>query len=98
MARSRENLQATQPANWAEWLLTLGKQVHKQIRRGAGIEEASRRTQASLDSCKLGLVFYRSNDSVKVRAMVEDWSRERLLLELGGIYRTTPQKQQAGTR
>lgn len=98
MARSRENLQATQPANWTEWLLTLGRRVHKQIRRGAGIEEVSRRTQASLDTCKLGLVFYRSSDLVKLRAMVEDWSRERLVLELGGIYRTTPQEQQAGTR
>ena len=96
MARSREDLQATEPVNWAEWLLTLGKRVHKQIRRGAGIEEASRQMQSSLDTCKLGLVFYRSSDLVKFRAMAEDWSRERLVLELGGIRRATPSKHQAG--
>ena len=97
MPRSREDLRATQPVNWAEWLLTLGKQVHRQIRRGAGIEEASRQMQSSLDTCKLGLVFYRTSDVVKFRAMVEDWSRDRLVLELGGVGRLTPRRQQAGT-
>ena len=97
MTRSRED-QKSEPANWAEWLLDLGKQVNRQIRRGAGIEEVTRRLQTTIDTCKLGLVFYRTSDLVKLRAMVEDWSRERLILELGGIYRTTPQKQQAGTR
>jgi hypothetical protein len=94
MERTRENPH-TQPANWAEWLLDLGKQVNKQIRNGAGIEEASRRLQNSLDTCKLGLVFYRTSDVVKVRAMIEDWSRERLVLELGGIYRVIPEKEKA---
>jgi hypothetical protein len=97
MARSRENLQATQPINWPEWLLTLGKRIHREIRRGAGIEEASKRLQSSLDTCKLGLVFYRASDVVKFRAMVEDWSRERMVLELGGVRRAIPNKQQAGT-
>src|SRR5262245_32268871 len=97
MTRPRDNLQA-QPANWAEWLLDLGKRVNRQIRRGAGIEEVSRRLQNTLDTCKLSLVFYRSSHLVTVRAMIEDWSRERLLLELGGIYRTSLQEQQAGSR
>jgi hypothetical protein len=35
---------------------------------------------------------------VKFRAMVEDWSHDRLVLELGGIGRATAQKHQAGTR
>lgn len=97
MTRSREN-QQTEPANWAEWLLDLGKQVNRQIRRGAGIEEVTRRLQTTIDTCKLGLVFYRTTDCVKLRAMVEDWSRERLVMELGGIYRKAPQKLQAGTK
>jgi hypothetical protein len=97
MLRTREN-PPTQPASWAEWLLDLGKQVDKQIRSGAGIEEVSRLLQNTLDTCKLGLVFYRTSDVVKVRAMIEDWSRERLILELGGIYRTIPEKRKARLR
>ena len=94
MGRTRENLN-TQPSSWAEWLMDLGKEVNKQIRGGAGIEEVARRLQNSLDTCKLSLVFYRSSDVVKVRAMIEDWSRERLVQELGGIYRTIPEKEKA---
>jgi hypothetical protein len=97
MGRARENVQV-QPANWAEWLLDLGKRVNRQIRDGAGIEEVSRRFQNTLDTCKLSLVFYRTSDLVKVRAMIEDWSRERLVLELGGIYRTVNEKQKAASR
>jgi hypothetical protein len=97
MARSREK-RDTQPVNWAEWLLDLGKQVNRQIRRGAGIEEVSRRFQTTVDACKLSVVFFRSSDLLKVRAIVEDWSRDRLITELGGIYRTPPVKQQAGSR
>ncbi len=98
MQRQRECKQTSQPVNWAEWLLELGKHVNKQIQRGAGIEEVSRRLQSSPDTCKLGLVFNRTSDVVKLRALVENWSTDRLIAELGGIYRTLPQKQQAGTR
>ena len=97
MSRTRESTH-TQPANWAEWLLDLGKKVDTQIRRGAGIEEVSRKLQNTLDSCKLSLVFYRSSDVVKLRAIVEDWSRDRLVLELGGMYRVIPEQANAGLR
>lgn len=96
MTRSFES-QTAQPRNWAEWLLDLGKNVNKQIRSGAGIEEASERLKCTVDSCKLSLVFFLATDVVKLRAMVEDWSRERLVEELGGLESAKVQKQQAGT-
>lgn len=96
MGRSREQ-KNSQPANWAEWLLDLGKNVHREIRSGAGIEEVARNCQNSLDTCKLSLVFYRTCDVVKVRAMIEDWSRERLVTELGGLYRAWPETEKAAT-
>jgi hypothetical protein len=93
MARTRETTHR-QPANWAEWLLDLGKTVNRQLRSGAGIEEVAERSQNSIDTCKLSLVFYQTSDVVKVRALVEDWSRERLVHELGGMYsnRVEPEK------
>jgi hypothetical protein len=97
MNRPREK-SATGPANWAEWLLELGRDVNRQIRRGAGIEEVSQKFQTTVDTCKLSLVYYRSSDVLKVRAMVEDWSPERLVIELGGIWRTAPQTLEAGSR
>jgi hypothetical protein len=94
MRRSREHPQ-TLPASWAEWLLDVGKRAHKLIRSGAGIEEVSRKLQTTSDTCQLSLVFVAASDLVKLRAMFENWTRERLILELGGIYRAAAEKEEA---
>ena len=97
MPRSREAEPTTSPVNWAERLLELGKCVSKQIRRGAGIEEASRRLLSDPDQCKLALVFFKSSDVVKFRAMVEDWTWARLVSELGGLNRVEKRKEEVGS-
>lgn len=97
MNRQREN-NVTLPANCAEWLLDLGRCVNKQMKRGAGIEEVARQLFANPEHCKLALVLYRASDVFKLRAMVEDWKWERLVSELGGLYRAAGRREQAGTR
>lgn len=96
MNRQREKNVAL-PANCAEWLLELGKCVNRQMRRGAGIEEVAQQLFANPVHCKLALVLYRASDVFKLRAMVEDWSWERLVSELGGICRVAVERAQAGT-
>ena len=98
MKRLLECNPQTLPANWAEWLLKLGKRVNCELRRGVGIQEVSRLVESNTDTCKLGFVFYKSCDLVKLRAMVEDWSRDRLVTELGGMFRQASTRQIAGTR
>jgi len=44
------------------------------------------------------MVFDRADDVLKVRAMVEDWTWERLVSELGGWYRGAGRREQAGAR
>jgi hypothetical protein len=78
---------ASLPSTWAEWLLELGKKADREIRRGAGLEEVTRKLQSSGDTCKLAIVFYRSDIVTRFRALVEDWSRERMVSELGQLYR-----------
>jgi hypothetical protein len=87
MAALRNIRKSDAPANWAEWLLTVGKFVRKHIRRGAGIEEVATRLQVEEDTCKLAVVFFESSDSLKLRAIVEDWTWARLVSELAGTYR-----------
>jgi hypothetical protein len=83
------------PANWAEWLLSVGKFARKQIRRGAGIEEVATRLEIEADTCKLAVVFYESSDTLKLRAIVEDWTWARLVSELAGAYRIQRQPEPA---
>jgi hypothetical protein len=82
---------------WTERLLDLGKCVSKQIRRGAGIEEASRRLLSDPEQCKLALVFFKANDVLKFRAIVEDWTEARLVSELGGSHRVEKRKQEVAS-
>ena len=92
-----EQQRATQPTTWSEWLLELGKQVERALKRGADIEEVSRKFQSSTETCKLALVFRRSSSVIRLRAMVEDWTREKLITALGGVCEPAS-KQQAGSR
>ena len=57
--------------------------MQKQIRRGAGIEEASGILRVLPSHCALGLAFFRATDLLKLDAMVEDWSPDRIVWELG---------------
>jgi hypothetical protein len=84
MNRSRRQLVSLElPGNWAELLFAVGGRVRKQIKRGAGLEEVSKRFESTPDYCELALTFFRASDLLKLRAMVEDWPLERIACELG---------------
>ena len=87
MSGVRETNQAKLLRNSAELLLELGRGLMKRIRCGAGIEEAASQVRTASDNCLLALEFVRSRDVVKFRAMVEDWSRDRIVAELRGAER-----------
>ena len=82
MSDDRQKQVSNEPLNWADWLLDLGKRVQLHMCRGAGIEEASRKYRTSIDTCKLAIAFFCTRDVVKLQAIVEDWSRDRLQGEL----------------
>ena len=79
--RTRAN-QPTLPPNAAELLLECGRFVHHQVHRGIEIKQVSEQLQATPDHCVLALAFAISSDVLKLRAMVEDWSYERIACEL----------------
>lgn len=79
MFRSRQ-LKASSPA---EFLLECGRALYAKVRRGVGIDDAAKQSQSPLDYCALALAFVRSSDLLKLRAMVEDWTCERIARELG---------------
>ena len=82
--------------NTAELLLELGRRARKEIRRGAGIEEASGQLGITTRYCELALAFVCSSDLTKIRAMLEDWSAERIVQELGGVEIVWPRQLVAG--
>ena len=85
MLQSRTPIHGTMARNWGELLADLANLVRGQMRRGAGIEEAARRMQLKTDQCRLALAFDNAAPRLKLRAMVEDWSRARIEREFGPI-------------
>ena len=85
MCRTLRTTESDPPTNWAEALLELGRAGCKQLRHGAGIEQVSRRFQSTPDTCQLALEFRNATDLLKLRAMVEAWSRERIVRELAEV-------------
>lgn len=82
MSRSSSTNQNGPTANWGEALLDLGRAMHKQFRRGAGFDDASRRLHTSPFQCELALEFFEAGDLLRLRALVEDWSWQRIAREL----------------
>ena len=83
MLRSHRQNVFSLPANWAELALETGRHVRSQIRRGRRIEDVACDMELMPDDCALSLQFLTSSDRLKLRAMVEDWSPERFVAELG---------------
>lgn len=73
--------QATWPSNSAE-SLGVGEVVRRYCRRGVPVLDAARQLQSTTDYCQLALAFTGSSDLLKLRALVEDWSVERIMGEL----------------
>ena len=83
---SRSPRQVNQPTllgNRAESLLELARRVRRRIRQRAGVEAGSKPFEISSDYCQLALQFVSSSDVLKLRALVEDWSIDRIASELG---------------
>jgi hypothetical protein len=71
------------PGNWGELVIDFGRRIQKKIRGGAGLEEVSRRTRSTTPYCNLAIAFANASDLIKLRAMVEDWSLDRIADEIG---------------
>lgn len=82
--QSREPIYGALARNWGELLSDQARRLREQMRRGAGLEEASQELRLRLDQCRLALAFADAEDLLKVRAMVEDWPRERIEVEFAG--------------
>ena len=85
MLQTRGPIHGSMARNWGEVLADLADLVRGQMRRGAGIEEAARRAQLKMEQCRLALAFDDAAPQLKLRAMVEDWSRARIEEELAPI-------------
>ena len=83
MIRDRLGHQPDLPGNWGELVIDFGRCLQKRMRSGAGLREASERLQSTSAYCHLALAFASANDLIKLRALVEDWSLERIAEELG---------------
>ena len=92
MLQSREPMYGTLARNWGELLSDQARRLREQMRRGAGLEEASQELQLRLDQCRLALTFADSEDLLKLRAMVEDWPRDRIEAEFIGSATVVPQQ------
>jgi hypothetical protein len=64
-------------------VIDFGRRLQKKIRGGAGLEEASQRFHSTSAYCHLAITFAGTSDLIKLRAMVEDWSLDRIVEELG---------------
>ena len=83
MIRLRANSQKGQPKSLAEIICNEGRSIRRHMRCGAGIEEAAKALHLSPAACAIALRFCSSSDLLKLRAMVEDWSLPRIVVELG---------------
>jgi hypothetical protein len=71
------------PGSWGELVIDFGRRIQKKIRGGAGLEEVSRRSRSTAPYCQLAVDFANASDLIKFRAIVEDWSLDRIADELG---------------
>jgi hypothetical protein len=61
-----------------EFLLDLGHYIRRQQRAGVAVESLAWRWGVSAELLRLAVAFTRTSDGVKFRALVEDWSLERI--------------------
>jgi hypothetical protein len=82
MDRLRAVSAPTRAANAAELLIDAARRARAMLRRGAATDDARGRLRCSPDACRLALRFFNAGESLKLRALVEDWSYRRILHEL----------------
>jgi hypothetical protein len=68
--------------NAVERLLTVGVRARLLARRGAGIAEVARWLGVRPLLVHLGILFATSQDTLKLRALVEEWSLVRILTKI----------------
>ena len=90
MLQARSPICGTFARNWGELLSDQARLLREQMRGGAGLEEASRELHLSLDQCRLAIALDESEDVLKLRAIVEDWPRDRIEAEFTGSPAALP--------
>ena len=63
----------------AEYFLTLGKIVKRFERGGVSLDSICRRIGLPVAECLLARLYAESPDSLKLRALVEKWSWQRIM-------------------
>jgi hypothetical protein len=83
MNRHRNKQKRDLPGNWGEIMIDFGRQIQKKISGGAGLEEVSRRSRSTVAYLQFAVAFVRASKLIQFRAIVEDWSLDRIAEELG---------------
>lgn len=81
MPRFRDTSRMAGSRNWAELLLDLGRGLQRRMGQARGREVAVRLCSAPR-YFRLAIEFAGASDVLKLRAIVEDWPRERIADEL----------------
>ena len=57
----------------AERLIEMAQIANLLLRRGASVNDVCALLRCTLERCEFALAFFKANDGLKLRALVEDW-------------------------